>query len=242
MIWFNGKFEMAKAEMGIPDDFSGVVRLFPLPNVVLFPGVVQALHVFEPRYKRMVEEAIAGDQLVTMALIKPEQLVTAGDRPALFDTVCVGKIMTHAELEDGRYNLLLAGVKRARILEEVNFELEFRKARVELISDTQDNESVDQLQRLRQEVVDQFLRMLPSQSHLDRESLDSLLQSDVATGQLVDLICYSCGAAPLQLQQALEISSVIERAEFILKIMRRIEKQARNAEPPSDFPPKFSLN
>lgn len=233
---------MAKAEMGVPDSFSGVVRLFPLPNVVLFPGVVQALHVFEPRYKLMVEEAIASDQLITIAMIKPEQLVTAGDRPALFDTVCVGKIMTHAELEDGRYNLLLAGVKRARILEEVNFELEFRKARVELIADTQDDEIDDRLQRLRQDVVDQFLKMLPSQSHLDRESLDSLLESDVGTGQLVDLICYSCGADPLLLQQALEISSVIERAEFILKIMRRIQRQAHDNEKPGDFPPNFSLN
>lgn len=233
---------MAKAELGLPDDFTGIVRLFPLPNVVLFPGVVQALHIFEPRYKQMVEDAIAGDQLITMAMVKPEQLSTAGDRPALFDTVCIGKIMTHAELEDGRYNLLLAGVRRARILEEVHFELAFRKARVELLVDNESEESVDRLLELRQQVVDQFLQMLPSQSHLDRESLDSLLESDVGTGQLVDLICYSCGAHPIELQQALEIDSVVDRAEFILKIMRRLEKRTADVGPPSDFPPNFSLN
>jgi len=233
---------MGKDKLDLPDGFSGIVRLFPLPNVVLFPGVVQALHIFEPRYKQMVQEAIAGDQLITMAMIKPEQLSTAGDRPALFDTVCIGKIMTHAELEDGRYNLLLAGVKRARILEEVNFELEFRKARVELLVDDDSSESEGPLLELREQVVEQFLQMLPSQSHLDRESLDSLLESDVGTGQLVDLICYSCGAQPLELQQALEIDSVVERAEFILKIMRRMTKQPAASGPPSDFPPKFSLN
>lgn len=233
---------MAKPELDFPDSFSGVVRLFPLPNVVLFPGVVQALHIFEPRYKLMVEEAIAGDQLIAMAMIKPEQLSTAGDRPALFDTICIGKIMTHAELEDGRYNLLLAGVKRARILEEVNFELAFRKARVELLSGSESEEPADQLRDVRQQVVDQFLEMLPSQSHLDRESLDSLLESDVGTGQLVDLICYSCGAQPMELQQALEIDSVVQRARFILKIMRRLAKQAGNSAAPSTFPPDFSLN
>ncbi len=233
---------MAKPKIGLPDSFSGIVRLFPLPNVVLFPGVVQALHVFEPRYKEMVQEAIASDELITMAMVKPEQLVTSGDRPALFDTVCIGKIMTHAELEDGRYNLLLAGVRRARILEEVNFELNFRKARVELLADDEDAEPADQLQELRQRVVDQFLQMLPAQSHLDRASLDSLLESDVGTGQLVDLICYSCGAHPLELQQALGIDSVVKRAEFILKILRRLEKQVQSPEPPSEFPPNFSLN
>lgn len=233
---------MAKAELDLPDGFSGVVRLFPLPNVVLFPGVVQALHIFEPRYKLMVEEAIAGDQLIAMAMVKPVQLSTAGDRPALFDTICIGKIMTHSQLEDGRYNLLLAGVRRARILEEVNFELEFRKARVELLLDGESEEPEDQLLNVRQQVIDQFLEMLPSQSHLDRASLDSLLQSDVGTGQLVDLICYSCGAQPAELQQALEIDSVVQRAQFILKIMRRLAKQTKASGPASDFPPSFSLN
>ena len=233
---------MGKAELELPHDFSGIVRLFPLPNVVLFPGVVQALHIFEPRYKQMVEEAIAGDGMIAMAMVKPEQLSTSGDRPALFDTVCIGKIMTHAELEDGRYNLLLAGVRRARILEEVSFESEFRKARVELLEDFEPVESSDDLIALRQQVVDQFLEMLPSQSHLDRESLDSLLESDVGTGQLVDLICYSCGAHPLELQQALEIDDVVERAKFILKTMRRLGKQSADDMPPGEFPPKFSLN
>jgi len=233
---------MAKAELDLPSDFTGIVRLFPLPNVVLFPGVVQALHIFEPRYKQMVEEAIAGDHLIAMAMVKPEQLSTAGDRPALFDTICIGKIMTHAQVEGDRYNLLLAGVRRARILEEVNFELDFRKARVELLDNNESHEPEDQLRDMRQQVVDQFLRMSPSQSHLDRESLDSLLASNVATGQLVDLICYSCGALPMELQQALEIGSVVERAQFILKIMRRLAKQIESAGPMSDFPPKFSLN
>ena len=233
---------MPNAELNLPDSFSGVVRLFPLPNVVLFPGVVQALHIFEPRYKLMVEEAIAGDQLIAMAMVKPEQLSTAGDRPALFDTICIGKIMTHTKLEDGRYNVLLAGVRRARILEEVNFELDFRKARVELLLDSESGEPEDQLQDVRKQVVDQFLKMLPSQSHLDRASLDTLLESDVGTGQLVDLICYSCGAQPMELQQALEIDSVVQRARFILKIMRRLAKQIDSSGPVSDFPPNFSLN
>ena len=126
---------MAERRIEMPSDFNGIARLFPLPNLVLFPGVIQALNIFEPRYRMMTEEALEQDGLITMAMLKPEQLTTSVERPVIFETVCVGKILTHAKLDDGCYNLLVAGVHRARVLEEVNFELPFRKARVELNSD-----------------------------------------------------------------------------------------------------------
>ena len=81
---------MAERRIEMPSDFDGVARLFPLPNLVLFPGVIQALNVFEPRYRMMTEEALEQDGLITMAMLKPEQLSTSMDRPAIFETVCVG--------------------------------------------------------------------------------------------------------------------------------------------------------
>jgi len=216
---------MAERRIEMPSDFDGVARLFPLPNLVLFPGVIQALNVFEPRYRMMTEEALQQDGLITMAMLKPEQLSTSIDRPAIFETVCVGKILTHAKLENGCYNLLLAGVHRAKILEEVDFQLPFRKARVELIKD--EIEDAQMADELRLQIVKRFLEIVPNNSHLDRESLESLLDSNVATGQLIDLIAYSC-----------------QRAKLILKAMRGIEKKTAKehvAKRP-DFPPDFSLN
>jgi ATP-dependent Lon protease len=215
---------MAERRIEMPNDFNGIARLFPLPNLVLFPGVIQALNVFEPRYRMMTEEALEQDGLITMAMLKPEQLSTSIERPAIFDTVCVGKILTHAKLEDGCYNLLLAGVHRARILEEVNFELPFRKARVELISE--EVEDAEMASELRLEIVKRFLEILPNNSHLDHESLESLLDSNVGTGQLIDLIAYSSGANPLQLQQMLDTHEVCRRAKLILKAMNGLEKKA----------------
>ncbi len=233
---------MAGRRIEMPGDFDGVARLFPLPNLVLFPGVIQALNIFEPRYRMMMEEALDGDGLITMAMLKPEQLSTGIERPTLFETVCVGKILTHAKLDDGCYNLLLAGVHRARILEEVSFELPFRKARVELINDEVEDEQL--AEDLRQEIVERFLEILPTNSHLDRESLENLLDSNVATGQLIDLIAYSSGANPLQLQQLLDTHQVCQRGKLILKAMRSLENNVASEQKMQrpTFPPDFSLN
>lgn len=233
---------MSQRKIEMPDDFDGIVRLFPMPNLVLFPGVIQALNIFEPRYRLMMEEAVEKDGLITMAMIKPEQLATSPQRPSIFETVCIGKIMTHAKLQDGCYNLLLAGIRRARILEEVNFELPYRKARVEVMEDFVDDEEI--VDDLRLKIVEQFIEILPNNSHLDRESLDSLLDSNVGTGQLVDLIAYSSGATPLQLQKILEMNDVQARAQLILKVMQEIARASEltRPEPRPTFPPDFSAN
>src|SRR3954464_5450973 len=96
-------------------DFSGTARLFPLPNLVLFPHVVQGLHVFEPRYRQMTADALAGDGLIALVQLKDGEDETAG-RPAIESVACLGRIVWHEELPDGRYNLRLQGLRRARVL------------------------------------------------------------------------------------------------------------------------------
>src|ERR1041384_3715325 len=92
-----------------PDTFSGRARLFPLPNLVMFPHVVQPLHIFEPRYREMLEDALASDRLIAMALLAPGWEDDYHGRPALYPTACLGRVTTSHRLEDGRYNLLLEG-------------------------------------------------------------------------------------------------------------------------------------
>ena len=95
--------------------FSGVVRLFPLPNLVLYPHVMQPLHVFEDRYREMLEDALATDQLIAMAVLRPGWETDYDSRPPISEFACLGKVVAHHRLEDGRYNLLLLGVQRVRI-------------------------------------------------------------------------------------------------------------------------------
>src|SRR5438874_6479728 len=88
-------------------NYSGTARLFPLPNLVLFPHVVQPLHVFEPRYRQMTADALADDRLITMVLLKPGW-EDAGNKPAaLHPVACLGRVVADQLLPDGRYNLLL---------------------------------------------------------------------------------------------------------------------------------------
>src|SRR5436190_7733557 len=94
------------------------VPLFPLPNVVLFPRAVLPLHIFEERYKQMTADAIGGNALIAMALLRPGWEKSYYGRPAIEPVVCVGRILNHEKLPDGKYNFLLQGELRARVLRE----------------------------------------------------------------------------------------------------------------------------
>src|SRR5256885_9707642 len=95
--------------------FTGAARLFPLPNLVLFPQVVQPLHVFEQRYRQMTADALAGDRLIAMALLRPGWEADYDGRPAIHPVACLGRVVADQRLDDGRYNLLLRGLARVRV-------------------------------------------------------------------------------------------------------------------------------
>ena len=95
-----------------------VVPLFPLPNVVLLPRAVLPLHLFEERYRRMAADVLSGDKRMAMALLRPGWEGHYHGRPPLEPAVCVGTVVAHERLADGRYNLLLRGDYRGRISTE----------------------------------------------------------------------------------------------------------------------------
>jgi Lon protease-like protein len=108
------------------------VPLFPLPDVTLFPNTTQPFHVFEPRYREMVADALAGDSIIGMVMLQPGFESDYEGRPPVAAIGCVGVIVASERLDDGRYNLLLRGVSKFRILDE-DHSRAYRLARVELI-------------------------------------------------------------------------------------------------------------
>src|SRR5688500_2748976 len=114
----------------LPQDFDGCVRLFPLPELVVFPHAMQPLHIFEPRYCDMLLESLATDKLIAMATLTSGVGDLLSPRPAIAATVCIGKVVSHAETEDGRHNILLIGAKRARVIREIDTNRSFRMAEV----------------------------------------------------------------------------------------------------------------
>ena len=146
---------------GIPADFDGVVRLFPLPSLVLFPHVIQALHIFEPRYCEMLTEALESDHLITMALLVPGWESQVQGKPNLGNTVCIGRIISHTPTDDGRHNILMAGLQRARIIEELEVTTSFRQARVELIPDFLPDDFRESSDEHRKTLLSVFRSMIP---------------------------------------------------------------------------------
>jgi len=94
------------------------IPLFPLPNVVLFPNVFLPLHIFEPRYRQMVADALQGDRIIGMVLLRPGYEANYQGRPAIYDVGCAG-VITHSQpLPDGRYDIVLRGIEKFRITSE----------------------------------------------------------------------------------------------------------------------------
>ena len=229
----------SNVNLALPPNFSGLVRLFPLPNLVLFPGVIQGLHIFEPRYRELMEDALAADELITVSLLKPEWELSGSENVPIHETVCVGKIVTHTETEDGRYNLLLIGLRRARIVREIHSEKPYRLAQVEILNEPK-VEAPAQLDLLRDQLLKQFRTFAESRNLLENESIQQLLAKDVPFGLLADLIGFSTGASCHQLQDVLETVNLEARGQKVLDLMRDCSTDVQNHD--GDFPPRFSAN
>jgi Lon protease-like protein len=220
--------------------FSGVARLFPLPNVVLYPHVMQPLHIFEERYREMLEDALAGDQLIAMAVLEPGWEDDYESRPPVAQYACLGKVVAHHRLEDGRYNVLLLGVQRVRIVKELAPLRSFRQARVELVEDCYDFDTRAERQQLQDRLLAAFRQHLPCACQLP-EQLEDMLSSQLSLGLLTDLAAY---ALPLEAdvkQRLLTECRVRERAETLLAEVKKLAA-AVTTHPALGFPPSFSEN
>jgi uncharacterized protein len=106
------------------------LSIFPLSGVLLFPGLQLPLHIFEPRYRAMMSDALARDRRI--AMIQPQG---PADGAPLFRIGCVGKIGEIEAMDDGRFNVILEGVSRFRLLRELPVTTSFRQVEGELIAD-----------------------------------------------------------------------------------------------------------
>jgi len=120
---------------GLSEQDLDSLPIFPLPNVVLFPGALLPLHVFEPRYRELVREVLAGRKLMGVVRLKPGFEEDYEGRPPVFDVCGVGAVIDSAEHADGRFDITLRGLARARILEELPPARPFREFRLQELND-----------------------------------------------------------------------------------------------------------
>jgi Lon protease-like protein len=219
----------------ILENFGRTARLFPLPNLVLFPGVVQGLHVFESRYRRMTADALADDSLIALVMLKPGWEDDYEDRPAIESVACLGRIGWHEELPDGRYNLRLRGLARVRILEELAAGLPYRTASVELVAEAAPD-SLDELRRSRRELADAVLPRFADDGPAKRQ-VQELFDGEMTLGQVCDLLAYAL-PLPGEVKQAmLAEPHAGRRAAAIADALRVSAARADRL-----FPPRFSPN
>lgn len=216
------------------EGFGGTARLFPLPNLVLFPVVAQPLHVFEPRYRQLMADALAGDRLIGMALLRPGWEGDYQNRPPIHPVVCLGRIHQEERRADGRYDLLLEGATRARIIEEVAADRLYRVARVELMPDVPADEADEA--GLRQGLRERALPFFSGQAAL-QDRLGRLIEGPIELGGLCDVFGF---ALPLEVEEKQELLSEARVAERVRLLLRRLGERA--AAGARKFPPKFSDN
>lgn len=215
-----------------------IVPVFPLPGVVLFPRTILPLHIFEPRYREMVEDALQDEQFIAAALLKPGyQELYYTRRAPIHTTVGVGRIVEWEQSADGNYNLLLQGVGRAEIVEEFA-DQPYRLARVEPIpSGCNDADEVcgERMRRLR--------NLLADNDAIDddlRKQWLQLDQSGLAFDAIIDLISAGVPAEPEFRQCLLDEPDAVTRADMVLQQLRAITaltQTRRRVVPPDQFNP-----
>lgn len=192
----------------------GHVPLFPLPNAVLFPGVPLPLHVFEPRYREMVRDVERGrDGLIGMVLLRGEWRQQYYGTPEIFPVGCAGRMVNVEPLPDGRYNILLHGVREFAVADERR-DRSYRVAEV-VWREAPAGGVPSELRTRIHALMHRFLE--------DREpTLVSRLLSDQTLSDelLINFLCYALDFSPLEKQALLEAPGLAERGARLCDVVQ----------------------
>ncbi len=244
----------------LPDDFDGRVRLFPLPELVVFPHAMQPLHIFEPRYCEMLLESLASDRLIAMATLTAGIGDLLSPKPALAPAVCICRIVSHAETAEGTHNILLVGAKRANLVREISTSRPFRMAEVEVITDVHPPMDAPSRKMIRVALLDAFASVIPASANV-QQNLHELMAGQMGLGPITDIISFTLGFDCQAKLELLAQANVYERAQRLIQLLKKRSGQVHpggdqsggppfggaggsdaTKSPPPGFPPRFSLN
>ncbi len=188
------------------------IPLFPLPNVVLFPNVFLPLHIFEPRYRQMVADALQGDRIIGMALLRPGYEARYEGRPAIYDVGCAGVITHSHPFPDGRYDIVLRGIEKIRITAE-DQSRPYRIGHVDSISETI---PADEAQPLRQQR--QRLEAVLAAA-VERVRAEPKFPPSVPDEDLVNALAQYLELEIVERQALLECHGVLARCRALINLL-----------------------
>ena len=190
---------------------SELLPLFPLPNVVLFPNVFLPLHIFEPRYRAMTADALADDRVIGMVLLRPGWELDYAGLPPIYPIGCSG-VIAHAErLPDGRYNIVLRGLDRFRIVREDN-DRDYRRAIVESAPEPP-------LTAEDRQALHHFRSKLESILARHAHAPDSKIPAAMPDEDLVNALAQYLDLEPLEKQALLEEPGLRARAASLVELL-----------------------
>jgi Lon protease-like protein len=187
------------------------IPIFPLPNVVLFPNVFLPLHIFEPRYRKMVDEALGGDRIIGMVLLRSGWERDYEGRPPVYPIGCAG-VITHAErLPDGRFNIVLRGMEKFHIVGEDTSRI-FRVAHVAAMP-----ESLSEAARatIREERRRLEVLLVPQSD----DARDTKVPSAMPDEDLVNALAQYLEFEPVEKQALLERDGLLERCRSLIELL-----------------------
>jgi Lon protease-like protein len=195
-----------------------IVPIFPLPNVVLFPGVPLPLHIFEPRYRDMVHDASAGHEIIGMSLLRGDWQRDYEGHPTIFEIGCAGRIVNLERLPDGRFNIVLHGVREFSIQRQI-YDKSYRQAEV-----TWRSGELDILAGpLRAALIHALSRFLAADTESPAHRL--LQDPSLTDAMLVNFFAYALELDPLEKQGLLESSPLASRAQRLQDVLEfRLEE------------------
>lgn len=190
-----------------PGALPAEIPIFPLPEVVLFPGVSRPLLIYEPRYRDMVADALAGDRVIGMVLLRPGYEQDYEGRPPVYGVGCAGVIENYERLEDGRYVILLRGTTVFRIVGE-DHSKSYRVARVDAVPDRLEDRDLGPLSTVRERLTELLYKVLP----LGAEPPDP----GVEDAEFVNITAQALNMPEAARQDLLEERSILSRAQMLV--------------------------
>jgi hypothetical protein len=191
---------------------SPTLPIFPLPNVVLFPNVFLPLHIFEPRYRAMVADALDDDRMIGMVLLRPGWESDYEGRPPVFPIGCAGLITHHERLPDGRYNIVLRGLQKFRIRGE-DTSRSYRIAQIEKIDEPFGLTEQEDVRAARRR-LEALLVPQPSGRGHDPKVPPSMSDED-----LINALAQYMELEPLEKQALLERDGLLARCRSLIDLL-----------------------
>jgi uncharacterized protein len=198
-------------------ELSDLQPLFPLPNVVLFPKAILPLHIFEPRYRTMMADALQGGQTLCMALLQPGWEADYHGSPAVRPVACVGRVVQHQRLDDGRYNIALHGEAKVAI-EGFTQEEPYRIARIRALGEDQSWAASSGVQQEIAELLALFRRArLGENAAVD---LAEMFGPHVSPEAVLNMVAMNLNVEATVKQELLELDSLGSRFRTIVRYLR----------------------